>query len=122
MYCRTKAKADDIKRQQVRNYQELRSVFTHDYNKKQRPKFGSQKPQKSNQNLRYGNQNKQKTFTKMASTLMGADIQIESFIQIDQLTLGPTDQTAVNQLSITLTPNMKSLILNTTETPHRALT
>ena len=59
MYCRTKAYDDEIKRQQTRNNQERRTVFTHDYNKRRGPNFGSQNNQNFNQQPRYGNQNKQ---------------------------------------------------------------
>ena len=59
MYCRTKAWDDEIKRQQTRNNQEHRTVFTHDYNKRRGPNFGSQNNQNFNQQLRYGNQNNQ---------------------------------------------------------------
>ena len=59
MYCRTKAYDDQIKRQQTRNNQERRSVFTHDYNKRKGPNFGSQNNQNFSQQARYGNQNNQ---------------------------------------------------------------
>ena len=59
MYWRTKAYEDEIKRQQTRNNQERRTVFTHDYNKRRGPNFGSQKNQNFNQQPRYGNQNNQ---------------------------------------------------------------
>ena len=59
MYCRTKAYDDEIKRQQTRNNQERRTVFTHDYNKRRGPNFGSQNNQNFNQQPRYGNQNNQ---------------------------------------------------------------
>ena len=59
MYCRTRALDDQIKRQQTRNNQERRTVFTHDYNKRRGPNFGSQNNQKFNQQPRYGNQNNQ---------------------------------------------------------------
>ena len=47
MYCRTKAVADQIKRQQTRNNQDRRTVFTHDYNQRKGSNFGSH----NNQNL-----------------------------------------------------------------------
>ena len=59
MYCRTKAYDDEIKRQQTRNNQERRTVFTHDYNRRRGPNFGSQNNQKLKQQPRYGNQNNQ---------------------------------------------------------------
>ena len=59
MYCRTKAYDDQIKREQTRNNQERRTVFTHDYNKRRRPNFGSQNNQNFNQQPRYGTQNNQ---------------------------------------------------------------
>lgn len=59
MYCRTKAYDDETKRQQTRNNQERRTVFTHDYNKRRGPNFGSQNNQNFNQQPRYGNQNNQ---------------------------------------------------------------
>ena len=59
MYCRTKAYDDQIKRQQTRNNQERRTVFTHDYNKRRGPKFGSQKNQNFNQEPKYRNQKNQ---------------------------------------------------------------
>ena len=62
MYCRTKAYDDEIKRQQTRNNQERRTVFTHDYNKRRGPNFGSQNNQNFNQQPRYGNQNNQKPY------------------------------------------------------------
>ena len=57
MYCRTKAYEDEIKRQQTRNNQERRTVFTHDYNKRRRPNFGSQNNKNFSHQPRYGNQN-----------------------------------------------------------------
>ena len=59
MYCRTKAYDDEIRRQQTRNNQERRTVFTHDYNKRRGPNFGSQSKQNFNQQSRYSNQNNQ---------------------------------------------------------------
>ena len=59
MYCRTKALDDQIKRQQTRNNQKCRTVFTHDYNKRSGPNFGSQNNQNFSQQSRYGNQNNQ---------------------------------------------------------------
>ena len=49
MNCRTKAHDDEIKRQQTQNNQERRTVFTHDYNKRRGPNFGSQNTQNFNQ-------------------------------------------------------------------------
>ena len=46
MYCRTKAYDDEIKRQRTRNNQKRRTVFTHDYNNRRGPMFGSQNNQK----------------------------------------------------------------------------
>ena len=57
MYCRTKAYDDEAKKQQTRNNQERRTVFTHDFNKRGGPNFGSQNIQNFNQQPRYGNQN-----------------------------------------------------------------
>ena len=57
--CRAKANDDRIKRQQSRNNQERRTVFTHDYNKPRGPNFGSQNTQNFNQQPRYGNQKNQ---------------------------------------------------------------
>ena len=62
MYCRTKALDEQIKRQQTRNNQERRTVFTHDYNKRRGPNFGSQNNQNFNQQPRYGNQNNQTSY------------------------------------------------------------
>ena len=59
MYCRTKAYDDENKRQQTRNNQERRTVFTHDYNKRKGPNFGSQNNQNFSQQPRYSNQNNQ---------------------------------------------------------------
>ena len=59
MYCRTKAYDDETKKQQTRNNQDRRTVFTHDYNKRRGPNFGSQNTQIFNQQPRYGNQNNQ---------------------------------------------------------------
>ena len=59
MYCWTKAFDDQIKRQQTRNNQERRTVFTHDYNKRRGPNFGSQNNQNFIQQPKYGNQNNQ---------------------------------------------------------------
>ena len=59
MYCRTKAYEVEIKRQQTENNLERRTVFTHDYNKRTGPSFGSQKNQRFIQQPRYGNQNNQ---------------------------------------------------------------
>ena len=59
MYCRTKVFDDQIKRQQTRNSQERRTVFTHDYNKRTGPNLGSQNNQNFIQQPRYGNQNNQ---------------------------------------------------------------
>ena len=59
MYYRTEAIDDENKRQQTRNNQERRTVFTHDYNKRRGPNFGSQNNQNFNQQPRYGNQNNQ---------------------------------------------------------------
>ena len=59
MYCRAKAHNDEKKRQQTRNNQERRTVFTHDYNKRRGPNFGPQNIQNFNQQPRYGNQNNQ---------------------------------------------------------------
>ena len=58
-YFRTKALDDQIRRQQTRNNEERRTVFTHEYNKRRGPNFGSQNNQIFNQPLRYGNQNNQ---------------------------------------------------------------
>ena len=52
MYCRTKALDYQIKRQQTRNNQERRTVFTHDHNKRREPKFGSQNNQNFNHHPR----------------------------------------------------------------------
>ena len=62
MSCRTKALDDQIKRQQTRNNQERRTVFTHDYIKRRGPNFGYQNNQNFNQQPRYGNQNNQKPY------------------------------------------------------------
>ena len=62
MYCRTKAFDDQLKRQQTRNNQERRAVFTHNYNKRRGPKFGSQNNQNFSQQPRYGNQNNQTSY------------------------------------------------------------
>ena len=59
MYCRFKAYDDNIERQQKRNNQERRTVFTHDYNKRRGPHFGSQNTQNFHQEPIYGNQNNQ---------------------------------------------------------------
>ena len=59
MHCRTKAFDDEIKRQQARNNQERRTVFTHDYNKRRGPNFGFHNNQNFSQQPRYGNQNNQ---------------------------------------------------------------
>ena len=59
MYCRTKAVDDQIKTQQTRSNQERRTVFTHDYNKRRGPNFGSQNDKNFNQHSRYRNQNSQ---------------------------------------------------------------
>ena len=59
MYCRTKAYDDEIRKQQTRNNQERRTVFTHDYNKRRGPNFRSQNNQNFNPQPRYGNQNNQ---------------------------------------------------------------
>ena len=59
MYCRTKALDDQIRRQQTRNNQERRTLFTHHYNKRRGPNLGSQNNQNFNQQLKYGNQNNQ---------------------------------------------------------------
>ena len=59
MYCTTKAFDDRIKKQQTRNNQVRQTVFTHDYNKRRGPNFGSQNNQNFNQQPRYGNQNNQ---------------------------------------------------------------
>ena len=39
MYCRTKAHDDENKRQQTRNIQQRRTVFTHDYKMRRGPNF-----------------------------------------------------------------------------------
>ena len=67
MYCRTKAYHDEIKGQQTRNNPERRTVFTHDYNKRRRPNFGSQNNQKFSQQPRYGNQNNQTPYRQNGS-------------------------------------------------------
>ena len=64
MYCRTKAFEDRIKRQQTRKNQERRTGFTHDYNKRRGPNFGSQINQSFSQQPRYGNQNNQTPYQK----------------------------------------------------------
>ena len=97
LYCRTEAHNDDIKRQQTRDDQERRTVFTHDYNKKEdrilrlrtlrflisRPNMGT----KIIRNL----------ITKMVVTQIEIETeiqtQVDSINQIDQAFLGPTDQT-----------------------------
>ena len=56
MYCRTKNLDDQIKRQQTRNNQERRTVFTHDYNKRRGPNFGSPSNQNFSQQPICGNQ------------------------------------------------------------------
>ena len=67
MYCRTKAFDDQIKRQQTQNYQERRTVFTHDYNKRRWPNFESQNNHIFSQQPRYGNQNNQTPYQKTDS-------------------------------------------------------
>ena len=60
MYCRTKAYDDENKRQQtLNNHKERPTVFTHNYNKRNGPNFGSQNNQSFSQQPRYGNQNNQ---------------------------------------------------------------
>ena len=48
--------------------------------------------------------------------------QIDNSNKPDQVTLGTTDQITVNRLSITSTLDQRTLILNTTETSHKATT
>ena len=57
MHCKTKAYDDENKKQQTRINSERRSVFTHDYNKRNGPNFASHNIQNLNQQPRYGNQN-----------------------------------------------------------------
>ena len=52
-YCRNKANDDEFKRQQAKQNQERKQTFTHDYNRRKGPNFGSQNF--NNQPLRYGN-------------------------------------------------------------------
>ena len=59
MFCRTKAHEDKIRKQQTRNKQECRTVFTHDYNKRKGPNFESQNTQNFNQQPIYGSRNNQ---------------------------------------------------------------
>ena len=59
MYCRDKAYDEETKRKQTRNNKERRTVFTHNYNKRSGPNFGSQNNQNFSQQPRYGNQNNQ---------------------------------------------------------------
>ena len=60
--------------------------------------------------------------TKMTSTQIEIEIQIDSSTQIDQKSLGPTDPITVNKLSITSTLRQNSPTLKTRETFHRAST
>ena len=69
MYCRTKAYDDQIKRQQTRNNQERRTVFTHDYNKRRGPNFGSQNNPNFSQQPRYSNQNNQTPYRQTGFNL-----------------------------------------------------
>ena len=69
MYCRTEAHNDEMKRQQTRNNQERRIAFTHDYNKRRGPNFGSQSPHNFNQQPRYGNQNNQTLYRQTGFNL-----------------------------------------------------
>ena len=62
MYCGTEASDDEIKRQQTRNNQERRTVFTHDYNKRRGLNFGSRNNQIFSQQPRYGHHNNQTPF------------------------------------------------------------
>ena len=82
MYCRTKAYDDDIKRQQTRNNQERRTVFTHSYNKRRGSNFGSQNTQSFNQQPRYGNQKNQTPYRQNGFNQIGTEIQT----QIDNIT------------------------------------
>ena len=59
---------------------------------------------------------------KMASTLIGTEIQIhiDSTLKTDRVILGPMDPTTVSRLSITSMLDRRILILSTKKTFHRA--
>ena len=69
MYCRTKAFDDQIKTEQTRNNQERRTVFTHDYNERRGPNFGSQNNQNFSQQPKHGNQNNQTPYRQLVDTI-----------------------------------------------------
>ena len=121
MYCRTKALDDQIKRQQTRNNQERRTVFTHDYNKRRGPNFGLRiiKISVSNPDTETSH-----PINKLASTQIGTETQtqIDNITKTDRATPGTTGQITVSRLSITSMLDQRSLILNKTKTFHRATT
>ena len=119
MYCRTEAHDEKIKKQQTRNNQGRRTVFTHDYNRRRGPKSGSQKTQTFNQQPRYGNQNNQTSYrqTGFNPGRTGIQTQIDSITKADQATPGTTDQMTDSKLNITSTLDQK---INTIKTFHRA--
>ena len=124
MYCRPKAFDDQIRRQQTRNNQERRTVFTHDYNKRKDRTLGFRITKISISNPDTENRITRHPIDKLASTHIGTEIQthIDNSNKPDQATPGTTDQITVNKLSITSTLDQRALILSTTETFHRATT
>ena len=103
MYCRAKAFDDQIKRQQTRNNQERRTVFTHDYNKQRGPKFGSQAFKTLVSNPGTETRTTRHPIDKMASTQIAAETQthIDNITKTDLVILGPMDPTTVSKRSIT---------------------
>ena len=124
MYCRTKAYDGEIKRQQTRNNQEHRTVFTHDYNKKRGRNFGSQNSQNFNQQPRYGYQNnqtpcQQTDFNPDRNRNPNSDRQLHRNRSSISWNNG---QITVSRLSIKSMLDQKILIFSKTETFHRATT
>ena len=112
MYCRTNAHDAEIKRQQTRNNQERRLVFTHDYKKKKKY-FGFQKTQNFNQEIRYGNRNKKTPYRQTGINPDRNRNPNSGFTDADQITLGTADPTNVSKLSINSKLDQRIPIPNT---------
>ena len=124
MYCRTKTHDDEIKRQQTWNNLECRTVSPM-ITIKEKDLILSLRtfrtlinnPDGEIKTIRY-------PINKLASTQMGTEIQvqIDTIIKTDQVTLGTTDPTTVSKLSTTSVLHQRTQTLNTIKTSPRATT
>ena len=100
LYCTTEANDDEIKRQQTRNNQIRRTVFTQEYNKKAEDRILCLTILTITiSNTNTGTRIFSSLITELAATQTEHEIQIDKINQLDELTLRPTGQTAGNKLS-----------------------